>query len=83
MTELSKEQMRARGDKAAVLLRDPLFSEAAEAAEAALTATLMRTKAEDADRRELLYMECLGLRRVIKQLGAWADEAALIASEEK
>ena len=80
---LTRDQVKARGDKAAVLLRDKLFAEAAEAAEQAIIDRMTRTNLEESEKRELLYAECLGLRRVIRQLGMWANEAAVIASEKK
>lgn len=83
MADMNRNQIRARGDRARVMLEDTAMREAIEAVEEDLRNRMLTTDLSEPDKRELLYAEYCGLRRVIDRARRWAGEAAQIASEEE
>lgn len=72
----------ARGERAEALLKSETFQAAILALEADMQRAVMATGIKDTEKREELFAEYHGLKRVVVKLRAWAAEAAIARKDE-
>jgi hypothetical protein len=78
---LTPEARILQGQAAERLLVDETFGDACRATDAWYRDAVFRTKAEEADKREGLYAEYSGFRRVLERLHAWKSDGMKAADE--
>ncbi len=78
---MSLEERIERGQRAARLLANEMFTATGLEVSVAIKDDLFRTKAEEADKREALYAEYRGFRRVLERLSAWKSDGQMAAAE--
>jgi hypothetical protein len=78
---MTPEQIRARGGRVRALRETEAFQEAVAAVDADLTAAILATKIEDVAKREALFAEFKGFRRVVAKLRDWDGQGEVAAAE--
>lgn len=82
MSDLTKEQRMARGDRAEALLKNPTFCEAVSAVDADLQKAILSTALSESDKREDAFALYSGFREVMKRLNSWVRDAQVVRDQE-
>ncbi len=78
---MTLEERMERGRRAAQLLADEMFTATGLDVSAAIKDDLFRTKPEEGDKREALYAEYRGFRRVLERLSTWKSDGQMATAE--
>lgn len=70
-----------RAQRVAFLLNNETFRDACAQVEASYTQSIMRTAVADTEKRETLFAEYAGFRRVVAELARWRDDGDIAAAE--
>lgn len=87
MLDPKAHDRQARGARAREFLDSPTFQDAVTAVDGWYREAMFATKPEDGEKREALFMEYNGFRRVLKRLTDWDFDGEMatreLATEEK
>lgn len=79
---MTNQERIERGQRAAFLLRQEAFKAAAEMIDQHMRDAVFRTALSETEKREALFAEYSGFRRVVALLKGWVDDGELAAAEE-
>ena len=74
-------ERQARGARARELMNSPMFGEVIEAVEKEYRDAMFATRMEDGEKREALYAEYNGFRRLLKRLVDWENDGEMASLE--